>query len=227
VALWDALFGAHPFQIASGDREIGAAELVRRIAAGPIAPASHRVPPAIVAALRRALAIAPDARWPTLAELLDQISPRASPRRKALVAGLVLAGAAIVVVGLIARDAATHGDDAASPTADRAADRATSDDVAPSVREAREFIAKQAALIAAGDAGALRPTFTKRLQARITEATVAKARASGVGAMPIDDLVGAVAVGNGALKITMKSGRTLTRLVKVDDVWQADTIWFK
>jgi hypothetical protein len=100
--------------------------------------------------------------------------------------------------------------------------RARADDLG----DARAFIAKQVELIKKGDAAGLKAGFTRRLQDKITDANVKKAQAQ-VDKITLDELVGSVTPGKDSLKIKMKSGRTLTTLVKVDGAWLADTVWFK
>jgi len=99
---------------------------------------------------------------------------------------------------------------------------ARADDLA----DAKAFIAKQVDQITKGDLDGLKAGFTKRLQDRITKANVDKAKAQ-AGKMTIDDLVAKVEAGKDSLKIKMKSGRTLTTLVKDGGAWKADTLWFK
>jgi len=93
--------------------------------------------------------------------------------------------------------------------------------------DAKAVIGKQMEQIKAEDVDGLKAGFTKRLQDRITADTVKKAKAE-ASKYTIDDLVASVApAGKDSLKIKMKSGRTLTTLVKVDGKWLADTVWFK
>ena len=108
VALWEALFDEHPFGISSGDREVSSEELVRRIAAGPNPPRRRDVPPKLVVSIRRALAAAPDDRWPTLAAMLDVVAGFVRSRRRWLWIGL--GASAIVATSLAVPLIATRSD---------------------------------------------------------------------------------------------------------------------
>jgi len=97
---------------------------------------------------------------------------------------------------------------------------------ADALADAKAFIGSQVDLIKKGDVDGLKKTFTARLQDRITADNVKKAGGE-VSKYTIDDLVAAVEEKDGALKIKMKNGRTLTTLVKDGGGWKADTVWFK
>jgi hypothetical protein len=97
---------------------------------------------------------------------------------------------------------------------------------ADALADAKAVIGKQVAQIKAGDVAGLKAGFTKRQQDKITDTNVKKA-ADQVGAMSIDELVASATAGKDSIKIKMKSGRTLTTLLKVDGKWLADTLWFK
>ena len=97
---------------------------------------------------------------------------------------------------------------------------------ADAVADAKAFIGSQVELIKKGDTDGLKKTFTARLQDRITADNVKKAGAE-VSKYTLDDLVASVEEKEGALKIKMKNGRTLTTLVKDGGGWKADTVWFK
>jgi len=85
IALWEALTGGRPFTSAKDD--------------APIPPPKRPMPRHIEAALRRALATDPAARWPSMGQLLAELArdPNARRRRLAIAAGGVVAVAAIVV----------------------------------------------------------------------------------------------------------------------------------
>jgi tetratricopeptide (TPR) repeat protein len=108
VALWEALFGQHPF--VAGDRtsmspfEIGAAIFDGSLIPPPRGARAARVPRRVVDILLRGMARAPAERWPTMPALIAELQ-RATRRRAwpALVAaGVVVAalgGAAVWVLG--------------------------------------------------------------------------------------------------------------------------------
>ncbi len=93
VALWEALFGAPPFEGATLP-ELALAVLAGRITQGPI---RTRVPTTLRRALLRGLALAPDRRWPTMAALLQALRRTPSKRSRALVLG----GAAGMLLGVV------------------------------------------------------------------------------------------------------------------------------
>ena len=100
---------------------------------------------------------------------------------------------------------------------------AAADDLA----DAKAFIGKQVEQIKAGDTAGLKAGFTARLQPKITDEMVAKAKKQATS-ITLDELVASVeGSAKTGLKIKMKGGRTLTTLVKVDGKWAADTLWFK
>ncbi|MEO8554026.1 MAG: serine/threonine-protein kinase, partial [Kofleriaceae bacterium] len=95
VALWEALFGRHPYV----KHEEGSPALVgHQIAeAALVAPSrGHAVPRRVVDALTRGLSRDPGARWPNMNALLAQLVPQ--PRRRWPL--LVLAGAAVDATGV-------------------------------------------------------------------------------------------------------------------------------
>ena len=113
MALYEALYGERPF---AGET---VAELARNLARGEIAEPSSRArseldfasaiksafeplpaPPRVRRALLRGLAIDPDDRYPSMAELLADLRGRKRTRRWPL--ALALAAIAAVVVGLVA-----------------------------------------------------------------------------------------------------------------------------
>ena len=100
VALWEALFGDRPY---AGDDPL---VLRGMIEAGDrrAPPAATPVPPRLVRALERGLAFAPDARWPSVAALLDELAAAAAPPARPrlglplALAGAIGAGALVVAV---------------------------------------------------------------------------------------------------------------------------------
>ena len=103
-----------------------------------------------------------------------------------------------------------------------AAGAARADDLA----DTKALIGRQLEQIKKGDVAGLKAGFTDRVKDKVTAEKVKKA-APDLEEATVDDLVASVAAADGGLKIKMKSGRTLTTLVKVDGKWKADTIWFK
>ena len=99
IALWEALFGRHPFVPAGHDRVTSPFEYTHLITEGVLSvPASgHPVSRRVLAALVRGLDRAPDRRWPTMGELLDQLEPPPASYRTAVVS---LAAVATVGVGV-------------------------------------------------------------------------------------------------------------------------------
>ena len=91
VALWEALYGQHPF---GGETPT---ELVARVIAGArrTPSAEARVPPRMRRALERGLLAEPDARWPSLDALLDELAHDPSRRRRRV-------AIAVGVLGVIA-----------------------------------------------------------------------------------------------------------------------------
>ena len=97
VALWEAVTGARPFT-GSTCETIRAAVLAGAL----VEPSRERRPPAaLLAVLRRGLAIAPDERWPSMDALLVALERLRARRRGWLVLAAALAGG-IVVGGLAA-----------------------------------------------------------------------------------------------------------------------------
>jgi tetratricopeptide (TPR) repeat protein len=93
VTAWEALWGVRPFR---GDPE----QLRARVLDGEITPVERRggVPRRIEAALRRALAVDPAARWPDLGALLDALE-RAARDRRPVIAAAVAGGALALGLG--------------------------------------------------------------------------------------------------------------------------------
>ncbi|MEM6993959.1 MAG: serine/threonine-protein kinase, partial [Myxococcota bacterium] len=89
VALWEGIHGARPFA-GRGLAALGAA-----ITAGKVVePERLEIPAAIDRALRRGLSPDPDARWPTLQDLLDALAASARPKARRATApiAVLLAG---------------------------------------------------------------------------------------------------------------------------------------
>ena len=93
TALWEALYRAPPYP------GLGAAELLHMVARGlPSAPPSGKVvPDRVRAALVRALAFRPEDRWPSLADLLAELTRDPAARRRQRIAVLAMTAAAIAV----------------------------------------------------------------------------------------------------------------------------------
>jgi hypothetical protein len=99
LALWEALFGARPFD----DPDPGVRLL--RIARAELAPPADRPELGAVAeVLRRGLRLGPDERFPSMAALLDAlaVARRRRARRWPLAVGLGVAVAAIAAIGVVA-----------------------------------------------------------------------------------------------------------------------------
>ncbi|MEM7156980.1 MAG: tetratricopeptide repeat protein [Myxococcota bacterium] len=92
--LWEALFSRRPFK--GGSTYELAANVVRGARQDP--PPGHGVPPSVRKACERGLAVEPGERWPSMAELLDDLRRawgRVKRRRAAwAVAGVAMVGAA-------------------------------------------------------------------------------------------------------------------------------------
>jgi hypothetical protein len=99
---------------------------------------------------------------------------------------------------------------------------------APDLAGARAIIKKQMDLINAGDVAGLKAGFTARLQDRIDEKSVAKAKET-IGKITIEEAVISATKGEDgkSVKLKMANGRSLTTLVLENEKWLTDTIWFK
>ena len=99
VALYQALYGAHPF--GGGTFE----DLATHVLAGDVLPppAKHDVPTWLRRVLLRGLALEPAARWPSMAALLEALAqdPARARRRWGAIAGvgLLVAAAAVTLCG--------------------------------------------------------------------------------------------------------------------------------
>jgi serine/threonine protein kinase len=110
VALYQALHGAHPFWTDDGS---GVARLRENVVAGRIRPGSAAVgvPAWIQRVLVRGLAVSPDARWPSMADLAAELErllrpererdPTIGSRERTLLCGAM---AVLGVVGLVVLD---------------------------------------------------------------------------------------------------------------------------
>ena len=116
VALWEALYGEHPF---GGDDRF---ELAAAVIAGRRrpAPAGRGVPGAVERIVARALAADPEARWPSMTALVDALVAVTRRRKRLALVGVAvaLAGGAAVAGAFVARgpgvDCARAGDAVAS-----------------------------------------------------------------------------------------------------------------
>jgi eukaryotic-like serine/threonine-protein kinase len=97
VALWEALYDERPFAGTSP------AELALSVTEGKLRRPPHtRVPAWVRRAVERGLSMRPQARWPTMEDLLVALHPsRGRTRRRA---GWLAVAAGVVGIGLVARD---------------------------------------------------------------------------------------------------------------------------
>ncbi len=91
VMTWEALYGERPF----AGKDARALEAAARQGPPP-APRRSPVPPAVAGVLRRALAVEPAARYPTVPAFLAALDRAVGARRRRVALG---AGAAVVLVG--------------------------------------------------------------------------------------------------------------------------------
>ncbi|MCA9708088.1 MAG: tetratricopeptide repeat protein [Myxococcales bacterium] len=114
ASLFEAVYGRHPFVIDDQWRQ-----LPHNVLGGRLQPPTRdsRVPAALGRALTRGLQVRPDARWPSMDELLVQLQRALEPRRPR-------AGALALGVGALVAAAALLGPLLGSPTSDRCADAA-------------------------------------------------------------------------------------------------------
>ena len=132
VALYDALYGEHPF-LGPARGSAGLPDLVRALRAGVVRQpvARSRVPGPLRRALLRGLAIDPAARWPSMDDLtaaLEPVSARERPRVAAVAASAlaVTAIAAIAAILGLSSSSSRAGRDGALVRAERAATVAAS-----------------------------------------------------------------------------------------------------
>jgi serine/threonine protein kinase/tetratricopeptide (TPR) repeat protein len=113
AALWEALFGARPFD-GKTPADVAAAIESQPPAASTDVARGRRVPRHVVAALRRALSPARSERWPDMTALLAELrrDPGAKRRRVGFAGVAVAAGAIAAAVSVLL---ATRGGDAPSP----------------------------------------------------------------------------------------------------------------
>ncbi len=131
VALWEALFAERPFCGAT------IAELRRAVTSGviPEPRARREFPRWLELALRRGLAVDPDARWPDLAALLDRLERGLGRRGWKIGAGAAVLSAAIAAGGAWVLAGPSAASDPCAPGVDRFAS-AWGDDAATAVRTA-------------------------------------------------------------------------------------------
>ncbi|HEY2745403.1 MAG TPA: serine/threonine-protein kinase [Polyangia bacterium] len=104
VALYEAVFGAHPF---TGDDAASVAELRARVLEPPTPPARSRLTARLAPAILRGLSAEPAARWPSMHELLAALEAARGTRGKRLVFGAVAVTVLAVVAAIGWREAAT------------------------------------------------------------------------------------------------------------------------
>ena len=112
VAVWQGLFGVHPFVPRDHGDVTSPFEYMALIGEGALTPppSGHKVPRRIVRALERGLAREPAQRWPTIAALLAELEPRAPYR------AVVIALAAVATLGAGAAVLLAVGDRGGGPT---------------------------------------------------------------------------------------------------------------
>ena len=104
VALYEAIFGAHPF---AGDDTRSVAELRARVLRPPTPPARSRLAARLAPAIVRGLAVDPAARWPSMRELLAALDAARGTRGKRLLFGIATVTLLAVVAALGWREAAS------------------------------------------------------------------------------------------------------------------------
>ncbi|HVR64676.1 MAG TPA: serine/threonine-protein kinase [Polyangia bacterium] len=106
VALYEALFGARPFDGTT------MAELTGNVVQGHVKPLPQRspIPVTVWRTLRRGLSVAPGDRFPSMAELLADLGRHAHPPRTGLVTSAVVAAAVVIALvgGLVLKGAGPH-----------------------------------------------------------------------------------------------------------------------
>jgi tetratricopeptide (TPR) repeat protein len=98
VCLWEALFDGHPF--VAGRWNAGTA-LVTMSKDAVREPDRRGVPARVVRALRRGLRHDPDARWPSIESLLDQLAPRSRATLGWTAVGVAAIAGAVAVTASI------------------------------------------------------------------------------------------------------------------------------
>jgi tetratricopeptide (TPR) repeat protein len=90
VALWQAVYGCHPF--ASTE-----AELVAAVTSGAVRAAPPGRPAWLAAVLRRGLAVTPADRHPSMTELLAELERPITPRRSRVLVPIAVLGAGLAI----------------------------------------------------------------------------------------------------------------------------------
>jgi hypothetical protein len=111
VALWEALSGKRPFGGVTLD------ELREDVLGGPVDLDDGGLPRSLRLVLRRGLAVDPERRWPSMIELLDAIERASSRRSVAVMAGIALAAAGVVIY-LVSGSAKARAPDCVQPAID-------------------------------------------------------------------------------------------------------------
>ncbi|HUQ05734.1 MAG TPA: protein kinase [Kofleriaceae bacterium] len=109
VALWEALFGARPFETRVPKSPTAIEELAQAVLTGAIQPPVRDpgVPRRVMRALRRGLAVERDARFPRMEALLAELTP---PDRRVVFGGVAVGALALGTVGWVAtRDGGSSG----------------------------------------------------------------------------------------------------------------------
>jgi len=104
VSVWEAVCGARPFQpIATEDAATGLLRSIR--SRRRMRAQAAIVPNRIIKILERALEPEPEARWPSLEEMLAALSRAASPRRRrwAIISGIVATAAVTAAIVIATR----------------------------------------------------------------------------------------------------------------------------
>ena len=109
VALWEALYGQHPFVTPELAGSVSPFACGVAILEGTIVPPppGRGVPTRIETALRRGLADQPGARWPSMNALLDRLAPPVR-RRRGMVAVVAVVAAAASGIGVWAATTRTQ-----------------------------------------------------------------------------------------------------------------------
>jgi serine/threonine-protein kinase len=99
VTTWEALYGERPFRPADVRDAPTAAALAAAVTAGRLVapPRTANVPIVVERALRRGLAVDPDARWPTMATLLDVLERAVRPRSRHVAITTAVAATALAI----------------------------------------------------------------------------------------------------------------------------------
>lgn len=168
VMLYRMLAGRHPFEATTTAGQM----LAIQEGSTPLAELAPELPPALAATVERALAISPEARWPTARELLEALTPFGSMevRPSALPPPMSRDAAATVPTPKTTSEVgATHHDRAGSDGAGDAPRGDASVDVALSSSQPRDGATERSAPDArTGQPGAQRPRWTFALAAVAT-----------------------------------------------------------